>query len=123
MDRMFNMSIPNCIPQPLDKNRHKCKVITINTPDFKSHPHIFYRTYPVYAVGDYSGGQQYYATASSNFAASSTSSNGNGSTNSYTHIVPVDEAILGVNQSRGSPQSISNVSQTFQINLLLRISN
>lgn len=65
------------------------------------------RTYPVYAVGDYTPGQ-YYTTTTSNFTTSSTSSNGNANSSSY--IVPVDEAILGVSQSRGSPQNISSVS-------------
>lgn len=62
----------------------------------------------MYAVGDYAGGQQYYATATSNFTSSSSSSNGN--TNSNSYIVPVDDSIL--NQSRGSPtlQTISTVS-------------
>lgn len=69
------------------------------------------RTYPVYAVGDYAGGQQYYATTASNFTTSSSSSNGNANSNSY--IVPVDDAILGVSQSRGSPQTISTVSALF----------
>lgn len=85
---------------PMDKYLSRLEILQII---------YFSRTYPVYAVGDYAGGQQYYATTASNFTASSTSTNGNGSSNSY--IVPVDEAILGVNQSRGSPQTISNVSQ------------
>lgn len=69
---------------------------------------FFNRTYPVYAVGDYAGGQQYYATSTNNFTSSSSSSNGN--TNSNSYIVPVDDSIL--NQSRGSPtlQTISTVS-------------
>lgn len=65
----------------------------------------------MYAVGDYTPGQQYYATTTSNFTTSSTSSNANANSSSY--IVPVDEAILGVSQSRGSPQTINSVSALF----------
>lgn len=105
-----------------DRNHRKCKLFGRNyCSQFDSFFSYFVvcRTYPVYAVGDYAGGQQYYATTTSNFTASSSSSNGNANSNSY--IVPVDEAILGVNQSRGSPQTISTVSLNlralfFQIN-------
>lgn len=111
MDRMFSMWTQSCTQQRQGRSLHKCKALKFRL--FPSKPLdyiVFYpcRSYPVYAVGDYAGGQQYYATSSSNFTASSTSSNGNAAGNSY--IVPVDEAILGVNQSRGSPQTISSVS-------------
>lgn len=112
MDPMFSMSTLNCIQRRLDRNLHKCKIdrrfqkCFLLTQNFS--PTSDLRTYPVYAVGDYAGGQQYYATTASSFAASSSSSNGNANGNSY--IVPVDETILGVNPSRGSPQTISSVS-------------
>lgn len=61
----------------------------------------------MYAVGDYTPGQQYYA-ATSNFTSSSSNGNTN---NTSSYIVPVDEAILGgVTSSRGSPQTITTVS-------------
>ena len=64
-------------------------------------------TYPVYAVGDYTPGQQYYAATASNFASNSSNGSGN---NSSSYIVPVEETILGVTTSRGSPQTLSAVS-------------
>lgn len=119
---MFSMWTQNFTQRRQDRNHRKCKLLGRNycsLADSFSLILIVCRTYPVYAVGDYAGGQQYYATTTSNFTASSSSSNGNANSNSY--IVPVDEAILGVNQSRGSPQTISTVSLNsrdlfFQIN-------
>lgn len=72
---------------------------------------LSFRSYPVYAVGDYAGGQQYYATTASNFTTSNGNASSNGNANSNSYIVPVDDAILGVAQSRGSPQTISTVSR------------
>lgn len=67
-------------------------------------------TYPVYAVGDYTPGQQYYAATASNFTSNSSNGSGN---NSSSYIVPVEETILGVTSSRGSPQTLSAVSHRF----------
>ncbi|XP_070498148.1 DNA-binding protein RFX2 isoform X2 [Chironomus tepperi] len=61
-------------------------------------------TYPVYAVGDYTPGQQYYAATASNFTSNSSNGSGN---NSSSYIVPVEDTILGVTTSRGSPQTLS----------------
>lgn len=63
-------------------------------------------TYPVYAVGDYTPGQQYYTATTSNFTSNSSNGSGN---NSSSYIVPVEESILGVAASRGSPQALSAV--------------
>lgn len=64
-----------------------------------------FRTYPNYAVVDYtSGGQQYYTTTG-NYTNSPTSS-GTHATNSY--IVPVDEQLL-TTSAKMSPQAISTV--------------
>jgi hypothetical protein len=106
----------------LDKSLHKCELklnlMSITSILFVQNSFLFTRarrTYPVYAVGDYTPGQQYYAATTSNFTTSTSSSNGNGNNSSY--IVPVDEAILGVASSRGSPQTISTVSILFIIKL------
>lgn len=110
MDPTSNMSTRSCTqPQP-DRKPHKCIIPQKLLPQAKILNSIYFinRSYPVYAVGDYAGGQQYYATTASNFTTSSSSSNGNANSNSY--IVPVDDSILGVSQSRGSPHSISTVS-------------
>lgn len=108
MDLMCSMWTLSSTQQPPGRNQLKCKKTDENGYNFSYETFYRCRTYPVYAVGDYAGGQ-YYATTSSNFTASSSSSNGNANSNSY--IVPVDDAILGVAQSRGSPQTISTVSQ------------
>lgn len=76
----------------------------------------FLRSYPVYLNSEYAGGQQYYATTTSNFPSSSSSSNGN--TNSNSYIVPVDDAIL--NQSRGSP-GLQTISSTVSVLFLFKI--
>ena len=67
---------------------------------------FFIRSYPVYAVGEYtSGGQQYYTTTTGNYAGTTATSNGNG-----PYIVPVNETtLIGVSE-RGSPQDLSPVS-------------
>lgn len=109
MGLMCSMWILSSTQQPPGRNQLKCKITDENGYNFSYETLYRSRTYPVYAVGDYAGGQQYYATTSSNFTAASSSSNGNANSNSY--IVPVDDAILGVAQSRGSPQTISTVSQ------------
>lgn len=66
-------------------------------------------------MGDYAGGQQFYTTASGNFTTSSPTSNGDGN---GSYIVP-ENSILGVSQSRGSPQAISGVSLSSSTSILI----
>lgn len=113
MELMCSMLIQNCMQLLLGRNHLKCKFILFIFKHLKKLITFKSRTYPVYAVGDYTPGQQYYTTTTSNFTTSSSSSNGNANSSSY-NIVPVDEAILGVSQSRGSPQTIAaSVSRAF----------
>lgn len=116
MDPTCNMWIQSSTQRPPVRNHHKCKFqlafwslvkqLAFHTLFLFPYSSELSRSYPVYAVGDYAGGQQFYTTASGNFTTSSPTSNGDGN---GSYIVP-ENSILGVSQSRGSPQAISGVS-------------
>ena len=107
---MYNMSTPNNYIQQRGKAKIKCKLFNhlcisniFYLSSYFTHTH---RTYPVYAVSDYTGGGQQYYTATGNYTNSPTGAGAGASSGSY--IVPVDEALLTA-QARESPHNNSSV--------------